>query len=89
MRRVRDRETNRDTKRERDFDIVKLASRETETEIGKGDEVREKERKRERERERATEKLGAKEVEGMVTFSYTFYGITYSPYVALAQQVLY
>ena len=53
MRRVRDRETNRDTKRERDFDIVKLASRETETEIRKGDEVREKERKRERERERA------------------------------------
>ena len=50
---------------------------------------RRRERGRERERERATEKLGAKEVEGMVTFSYTFYGITYSPYVALAQQVLY
>ena len=49
----------------------------------------ERRRERERERERATEKLGAKEVEGMVTFSYTFYGITYSPYVALAQQVLY
>ena len=43
-----------------------MASRETETEIGKGDKGREKER--EGERESATENLGAKEIEGIVTF---------------------
>ena len=42
-----------------------MASRETETEIGKGDKGREE---REGERESATENLGAKEIEGIVTF---------------------